>query len=74
MTNYRFDPVDKQLMRLLGQLTPGGRIQAMLDARELVVGLIRGRLGRQYPELSPRELNLKLLEELDRVQRTRPGP
>ena len=74
MTTYRFDPVDKQLMKLLGQLTPGGRIQAMLDARELVVGLIRGRLGRQYPELSPRELNLKLLEELDRVQRTRPGP
>jgi hypothetical protein len=74
VTSYRFDPVDVQLMRLLGQLTPGGRIQAMLDARELVVGLIRGRLGRQYPELSPRELNLKLLEELDRVQRMRPGP
>jgi hypothetical protein len=74
MTTYRFDPVDVQQMRLLGRLSPGGRIRAMLDARELVVGLIRGRLHRQYPELSPRELNLKVLEELDRAQRTRPGP
>ena len=74
MATYRFDPVDKQLMRMLGRLSPGGRIQAMLDARELVVGLIRGRLRRQYPELSLRELNLKVLEELDRAQRTSPGP
>ncbi len=74
MTTYRFDPVDKQLMHLLGQLSPGGRIQAMLDARELMVGLIRGRLGRQYPDLSPRELNLQVLEELDRAQRTSRGP
>jgi hypothetical protein len=37
----------------------------MLDARELAVGLIRGRLQRKYPDLSPRELNLKVLEVLD---------
>ena len=74
MATYRFDPVDVQQMRLLGRLSPGGRIRAMLDARELAVGLIRGRLHRQYPELSLRELNLKVLEELDRAQRTRPGP
>jgi hypothetical protein len=46
----------------------------MLDARQLAVGLIRGRLRRQYPDLSLRELNLKLLEEIDRVKRMRPGP
>ena len=74
MATYRFDPVDLQQMRLLGRLSPGGRIRAMLDARELAVGLIRGRLRRQYPDLSLRELNLKLLEELDRAARTRPGP
>jgi hypothetical protein len=74
MTTYRFDPVDLQQMRLLAQLSPGGRIRAMLDARELAVGLIRGRLRRQYPDLSLRELNLKVLEELDRAARTRPGP
>ena len=43
----------------------------MLDARERAVGLIRGRLHRPYPDLYPRELNLKVLE---RARRTRPGP
>lgn len=74
MTTYRFDPVDLEQMRLLGRLSPGGRIRLMLDARELAVGLIRGRLRRQYPDLSPRDLNLKVLEEIARVQRTSPGP
>lgn len=71
---YRFDPVDIEQMRLLGRLSPGGRIQVMLDARELAVGLIRGRLRRRYPYLSTRELNLKVLEELARAERTPPGP
>ena len=53
-------------MRLLSRLSPGGRIRVMLDARELAVGLIRGRLRRRYPDLSTRALNLKVLEELDR--------
>ncbi len=70
----RFDPVDLDLMRLRGRLSPGQRLQAMLDARELVVGLIRGRLRRQYPDLAPREINLKVLEEIARVQQTPPGP
>jgi hypothetical protein len=61
---YRFDPVDLEQMRLLDQLSPGQRIQVMLDARELAVGLIRGRLRRQYPDLSLREINLKVLEEI----------
>ena len=61
-------------MRLRGRLTPGQRILAMLDARELAVGLIRGRLRRQYPDLSTRELNMKVLQEIDRAQRTTPGP
>jgi hypothetical protein len=63
---YRFDPVDLEQMRLLGQLSPGQRIRVMLDARELAVGLIRGRLRRQYPDLSLREINLKVLEEIAR--------
>ncbi len=39
------------------------RLLALLDARELVVGLIRGRLRRRYPKLSRREINLKLLRK-----------
>ena len=71
---YRFDSLDLEQMRLLGRLPPGRRIQAMLDARELAVGLIRGRLRRQYPYLSSGELNLRVLEEIARAQRTNPGP
>ena len=67
-TAYRFDPVDLEQMRLLGRLPPGRRITVMLEARELAVGLMRGRLRRQYPHMSSREINLKLLEELDRSQ------
>lgn len=73
--SYRSDPIDLEQMRLLGRLTPGQRIRVMLDARELAVGLIRGRLRRQYPQLSLREINLRVLEEIDRAkQRTSPRP
>jgi hypothetical protein len=67
---FRFDPVDKEQMRLLSRLSPGGRIRVMLDARELAVGLIRGRLRRQFPDLPLPKLNLKMLEELERADRS----
>jgi len=59
------DPIDLERMRMLAQLTPAGRIRLMLNARELAVGLIRGRLRRRYPDLDPAALNLKLLEPLN---------
>jgi hypothetical protein len=73
-SSCHFDPVDLDQMRLLGKLSPGQRIRVMLDARELMVGLIRGRLRRRYPHLTPRDLNVKVLEELERAERTPPGP
>jgi hypothetical protein len=39
----------------------------MLDTRELVVGLIYGRLRRQYSDLSARAIDLKVLEEIARA-------
>ena len=51
-TTYRFDPIDVEQIRLLARLTPGQRVQRLLDARELAVGLIRGRLRRRYPDLN----------------------
>ena len=64
VTQYKFEPVDIDQMRLRASLTPAKRIQVMLDARELIVGLKRARLQQRYPGLSSREINLKLVEEL----------
>lgn len=66
--SYRFDPPDMVQVNLLRKLTPSQRIQLMLDARALAVGLIRGRLSKQYPDLSPDELNLKVLEQLSNAR------
>jgi hypothetical protein len=55
-------------IRLLAKIPAHKRVRAMLDARELAVGLIRGRLRRKYPNLSINMLNLKVLEELARAR------
>ena len=68
--SYHFDPIDLEQARLLSSLPAGRRVRIMLDARELAVGLIRGRLRRQYPHLSPQAINLKVLEEVARAGRT----
>jgi len=67
----QFEPVDMERVRMLARLTPGGRIRLMLNARELAVGLLRGQLRHRYPHLSTAEINLKLLEELERADQTR---
>ena len=66
-TTFRFDPIDWERMHLIMRLPPEKRVRLMLSARELAVGLIRGRLHKQFPSLSPEEINLKLLEELERA-------
>jgi hypothetical protein len=66
--SYRFDPPDMVQVNLLRKLTPSQRIQLMLDARALAVGLIRGRLSKHYPDLPPNELNLKVLEKLSHAR------
>jgi hypothetical protein len=67
-----FAHTDMDLMRLRLSLSPGQRIQAMLDARALVVGLIRGRLRQKHPNIPETELNLKVLEEIERAQNVKP--
>ena len=64
-----FDPPDREQIRLIARLAPAQRVRLMLEARELAVGLIRGRLHRLYPELSTTALNLKVLEELSRADK-----
>lgn len=70
----RFGPLDIELLLVRSRLSPGQRLQTMLDAREVLVGLIRGRLRRLYPAMSTTEINLKVLEEIDRAKQIRPRP
>lgn len=69
--HHQYDPIDHEFMRMRGQLSPGARLQAMLAAREWVVSAMRARLRRRYPELSLEEINLKVLEEIENVERRR---
>ena len=74
VAKFQPDPPDDIQVKLLANLTGAQRVRIMLEARELAVGLIRGRLRRQYPELSVNALNMKVLEEIDNAERrtTRP--
>lgn len=62
---WRFDPVDIVQMRLLARLPPGQRVSVMLETQAFIRGTVWGRLRRQYPNATDRELALKLLEELN---------
>ena len=64
MSDIDFDAPDRAQIKLLAQLSPAQRVRTMLEARELAVGLMRGRLRRRYPDFSTAALNLKILEEL----------
>lgn len=55
-------------MRLKLKLRPGQRLQAMVDAGELIMAAKLSHLRIQYPELSFMELNLKMLEEIERAK------
>jgi hypothetical protein len=68
-STHVFDPPDVQLMQVRARLSPGERLQAMLDAREWVIGAARARIQRRHPELSSVEVNLKILEEIERAKR-----
>jgi hypothetical protein len=71
---FQITHTDVDLMRLRLSLTPGQRLQAMFAARDVIVGIIRGRLRQQYPDISEAALNLKMLEEIERVQNAKPWP
>jgi hypothetical protein len=68
----RFDPVDQQQVLLLSKLPPEKRLRLMLEARQLALGLVRGRLRQQFPQLSDAQLNLKALEALGHAPRKIP--
>jgi hypothetical protein len=65
--------VDRELIRLRMSVSSGQRILSLLAAQAVVRNATRQRLRPIYPDLSPRELNLKVVEELERAsERTIP--
>lgn len=52
------------MIKLLGRLTPAKRVRNMLEAQRFAMSIIRGRVRRQFPNLSQREINLKVFEEI----------
>lgn len=70
-TTYRFDPIDFVERQRWVSLSPAQRLETMLNARELAVGFIRGQLSKRYPNLAWPELNLKVLQEIERRDKQR---
>ena len=65
-TSNPWGPLDLDQMRLLARVPVAKRIRSMLEAQYLVMSIVRGRLRRQHPDLSQREINLLVLEEVSR--------
>ena len=59
-------PLDLEQLRLLARVPVAKRLRTMLEAQALAMSVIRGRLRRQYPHLSQREINLLVLKKVSR--------
>ncbi len=68
-TQKRFTHTDFDLMLARMKLSNGQKIKSMLDTREIMVGMIRGRLRKKHINLSNRDLNLLVLEEIERANK-----
>lgn len=56
--------VDLETIKLLGRLSPAKRVRNMLEAQKFAMSIIRGRVRRRFPDLSQREINIKVFEEI----------
>ena len=65
---FRPHHIDREQLKLLLTLPAHKRVRVMLDARELAVGMMRGRIRKKHPNLPLNMLNIKLLEELSRAR------
>ncbi len=55
------DPIDWQQMELLARVSPAQRLLTMMAASEFALAGLRGAFRRRYPELSPSEINMRVL-------------
>ena len=59
--------LDLEQLRRLVRVPMAKRVRAMLEAEALVaVNIVRGRLHRQHPYLSPQETNMLVIQEVSR--------
>jgi len=56
--------IDLETIKRLGKLTPAKRVRNMLEAQKFAMSIIRGRVRRRFPNLSQREINIKVFEEI----------
>jgi hypothetical protein len=63
-TEFVPDPIDFQQLEILGRMPPAKRVQAMLATERWIRAGLRGTLARRFPEMSDRELNLRVLAYL----------
>jgi hypothetical protein len=59
-----FNPIDWAQMELLAKMPPGKRIYPSLHASALIRAGLRTAFKRKFPNLSPSEINMKILDYL----------
>lgn len=59
-----FDPIDWTQVRLLASLPPGKRIYPSLRASAMIRAGLRTSFKRKFPDLSPSQINMKILDYL----------
>jgi len=62
------DPVDWVQLRLTATLAPFERILAGMRAQTFARATLRGAFRRRFPDLSPAEINMKVLAYLTPVR------
>ncbi len=67
-----FDPIDWQQLELWAKLTPAQRVLTMIRAAEFVRAGLRGAFRQRYPQLSDREINMKVLAHLTPLRDYKP--
>ncbi len=65
------DPIDWVQMELLARLPPEERILPGMRAQEFARSLVRGAIMERFPELSPSEVNMRVLVHFTTVQMER---
>lgn len=63
-----FDPIDWVQLDLLAKMPPERRLIPGLVAQEFAMAALRGTFRNKFPELSMREINMKVLAYLTPVR------